>query len=52
VAGSGAGFLDSHLCDELLARSRRALWADNLDTGSLVNTGHIRAPDFVHSRLI
>jgi UDP-glucuronate decarboxylase len=47
----GAGFLGSHLCDELLARANRVLCVDNLDTGSLVNIEHIRAPEFVHLNL-
>jgi dTDP-glucose 4,6-dehydratase len=45
----GAGFLGSHLCDELLRRGNRVICVDNLETGSLVNIAHIRAPaDFVH----
>ncbi|HWH10660.1 MAG TPA: UDP-glucuronic acid decarboxylase family protein [Solirubrobacteraceae bacterium] len=44
----GAGFLGSHLCDELLRRGNRVICVDNLETGSLVNIEHIRAPlDFV-----
>ncbi|MEA2340755.1 MAG: dTDP-glucose 4,6-dehydratase [Solirubrobacteraceae bacterium] len=44
----GAGFLGSHLCDVLLARGHRVICADNLETGSLANIEHIRAPaDFV-----
>jgi dTDP-glucose 4,6-dehydratase len=43
----GAGFLGSHLCDELLARGNRVICADNLETGSLVNIEHIRGPEFV-----
>jgi dTDP-glucose 4,6-dehydratase len=44
----GAGFLGSHLCDELLRRGHRVICVDNLETGSLVNITHIRAPsDFV-----
>jgi dTDP-glucose 4,6-dehydratase len=42
----GAGFLGSHLCDELLARGHRVICADNLETGSLANIEHIRAPEF------
>jgi dTDP-glucose 4,6-dehydratase len=38
----GAGFLGSHLCDELLARGHRVICVDNLETGSLVNIEHIR----------
>jgi dTDP-glucose 4,6-dehydratase len=41
----GAGFLGSHLCDELLARGHRVVCADNLETGSLANIEHIRDPD-------
>src|SRR4051794_19017378 len=42
----GAGFLGSHLCDELLRRGNRVLCVDNLETGSLTNIEHIRAPEF------
>ncbi|MEV4423293.1 UDP-glucuronic acid decarboxylase family protein [Patulibacter sp. NPDC049589] len=42
----GAGFLGSHLCDELLARGHRVICADNLETGSLNNIEHIRRPEF------
>ena len=41
----GAGFLGSHLCDELLARGHRVICVDNLETGSLANIAHIRDPD-------
>jgi dTDP-glucose 4,6-dehydratase len=41
----GAGFLGSHLCDELLARGHRVICVDNLETGSLANIEHIRDPD-------
>jgi dTDP-glucose 4,6-dehydratase len=45
----GAGFLGSHLCDELIARGNRVICVDNLETGSLANIAHIRDPDtFVH----
>jgi len=45
----GAGFLGSHLCDELLARSNRVICVDNLETGSLANIEHIRDRErFVH----
>ncbi|MDP8967063.1 MAG: NAD-dependent epimerase/dehydratase family protein, partial [Actinomycetota bacterium] len=33
----GAGFLGSHLCDELLARGHCVICVDNLETGSLTN---------------
>src|SRR5436305_5509940 len=42
----GAGFLGSHLCDELLRRGHRVICVDNLETGSLTNIEHIRAPEF------
>ena len=45
----GAGFLGSHLCDELLSRGHRVICVDNLETGSLNNIAHVRDPDrFVH----
>jgi dTDP-glucose 4,6-dehydratase len=47
----GAGFLGSHLCDELLRRGHRVVCVDNLETGSLVNIEHIRTPEFVHLNL-
>jgi len=42
----GAGFLGSHLCDELLRRGHRVICVDNFETGSLTNIEHIRAPEF------
>ena len=47
----GAGFLGSHLCDELLRRGHRVICVDSLETGSLVNIEHIRSPAFVHLNL-
>ncbi|MFL5822572.1 MAG: UDP-glucuronic acid decarboxylase family protein [Solirubrobacteraceae bacterium] len=47
----GAGFLGSHLCDELLRRGHRVICVDNLETGTLANIEHIRAADFVHLNL-
>jgi dTDP-glucose 4,6-dehydratase len=45
----GAGFLGSHLCDELLARGHRVICVDNFETGSLANIEHIRDPArFLH----
>ena len=43
----GAGFLGSHLCDELLRRGHRVICVDNVETGSLFNIEHIRVPEFV-----
>src|SRR6201747_1526322 len=42
----GAGFLGSHLCDELLRRGHHVVCVDNLETGSLTNIEHIRVPEF------
>jgi dTDP-glucose 4,6-dehydratase len=42
----GAGFLGSHLCDELLRRGHNVVCVDNLETGSLRNIEHIRVPEF------
>src|SRR5919202_1435280 len=47
----GAGFLGSHLCDELLHRGHRVICVDNLETGSLANIEHIRVPEFTHLNL-
>jgi dTDP-glucose 4,6-dehydratase len=45
VVSGGAGFLGSHLCDYLLAKSHRVICVDNLDTGSLQNIEHLRNGD-------
>ncbi len=42
----GAGFLGSHLCDELLRRGMRVICVDNFETGNLTNIEHIRVPEF------
>jgi dTDP-glucose 4,6-dehydratase len=42
----GAGFLGSHLCEELLRRGHRVICVDSLETGSLKNIEHIRVPEF------
>jgi dTDP-glucose 4,6-dehydratase len=42
----GAGFLGSHLCEELLARGDRVICVDNLETGSLANIEHLRSEAF------
>ncbi len=47
----GAGFLGSHLCDELLSRGHRVICVDNLETGTLANVEHIRHEQFVHLNL-
>jgi dTDP-glucose 4,6-dehydratase len=48
VVTGGAGFLGSHLCEELLARGHRVICVDNLETGSLANIDHLRMPEFRH----
>jgi dTDP-glucose 4,6-dehydratase len=47
----GAGFLGSHLCEELLRRGHRVICVDNLETGTLANIEHIRSDQFVHLNL-
>jgi dTDP-glucose 4,6-dehydratase len=47
----GAGFLGSHLCEELLRRGHRVICVDNLETGSLANIAHIRDSMFVHRNI-
>jgi dTDP-glucose 4,6-dehydratase len=44
----GAGFLGSHMCEELLRRGHRVVCVDNLETGSLANIEHIRTDMFVN----
>src|SRR3984893_2163155 len=44
----GAGFLGSHLCEELLRRGNRVICVDNLETGSLANIAHLRSDGFRH----
>jgi UDP-glucuronate decarboxylase len=47
VVTGGAGFIGSHLCDQLIARGRRVLCIDNLYTGSLDNIRPLlNHPDF------
>jgi dTDP-glucose 4,6-dehydratase len=47
----GAGFLGSHLCEELLHRGNRVICVDNFETGSLENIEHIRSEDFVYRQI-
>ncbi|MGH2963835.1 MAG: UDP-glucuronic acid decarboxylase family protein [Solirubrobacterales bacterium] len=47
LVSGGAGFLGSHLCEQLLADGHRVICIDNLDTGSLQNIEHIRDPRFL-----
>jgi dTDP-glucose 4,6-dehydratase len=46
VVTGGAGFLGSHLCDQLVAQDFRVVCVDNLDTGSLQNIEHLRGDNF------
>jgi dTDP-glucose 4,6-dehydratase len=46
VVSGGAGFLGSHLCEQLLGAGHRVLCLDNLDTGNLENIEQIRHPEF------
>jgi dTDP-glucose 4,6-dehydratase len=43
VITGGAGFLGSHLCDEMIARDWEVLCVDNLVTGAAVNVAHLSA---------
>jgi dTDP-glucose 4,6-dehydratase len=47
VVTGGAGFLGSHLCEQLLSRKYRVLCVDNLETSTLHNLEHIRDDNFV-----
>ena len=47
VVTGGAGFLGSHLCEQLLAHGHRVICVDNLETASLENIQHSRGDDFV-----
>ncbi|HEX6461517.1 MAG TPA: UDP-glucuronic acid decarboxylase family protein [Thermoleophilaceae bacterium] len=38
----GAGFLGSHLCDNLIERGHRVICVDNFETGSLQNIAHLK----------
>jgi dTDP-glucose 4,6-dehydratase len=45
VVTGGAGFIGSHLCEELLADDHEVVAIDNLLTGSLDNIGHLFGRD-------
>jgi dTDP-glucose 4,6-dehydratase len=47
VVTGGAGFLGSHLCEELIRRGHRVICVDNFETGSLANISHLRMPEMV-----
>jgi len=46
VVTGGAGFVGSHLCDQLLEKGYSVVCVDNLDTGSLRNIEHVRSERF------
>ena len=41
----GAGFIGSHLCDNLIKRGHQVLCLDNLFTGKLENISHLKSSD-------
>jgi dTDP-glucose 4,6-dehydratase len=41
-----AGFIGSHLCEELLSRGHSVIGIDNLVTGDMANIAHLRDRDF------
>ena len=46
----GAGFIGSHLADELLSRGHRVHVLDDLSTGSIANIAHLKPrPDFEYT---
>ena len=51
----GAGFIGSHLCDELLGRGKRVTAVDNLSTGRRKNIAHLEGQagfSFVEANLL
>ena len=46
VVTGAAGFIGSHLCEELLSRGHSVVGIDNLVTGDLTNIAHFRDRDF------
>jgi dTDP-glucose 4,6-dehydratase len=46
VVTGAAGFIGSHLCEELLARGHSVVGIDNLVTGDMSNVAHLRDRDF------
>ncbi len=50
----GAGFVGSHLADELLARGHRVHVLDDLSTGAIDNIRHLKAQPAlrVHDRVL
>ena len=46
VVTGAAGFIGSHLCEELLSRGHSVIGIDNLVTGDMANIAHLRDRDF------
>lgn len=47
VVTGGAGFIGSHICDELIKKGQRVICLDNLVTGTLANIKHLQSdPNF------
>ena len=46
VVTGAAGFIGSHLCEELLSRGHSVVGIDNLVTGDMTNIAHLRDRDF------
>jgi dTDP-glucose 4,6-dehydratase len=46
VVTGAAGFIGSHLCEELLSRGHSVVGIDNLITGDMANIAHLRDRDF------
>ena len=47
----GAGFIGSHLCDELVRRGERVRVVDSLVTGKRENIAHLQEVEFLHGDL-
>jgi dTDP-glucose 4,6-dehydratase len=47
VVTGGAGFLGSHLCENLLGKGARVICVDNLETSTLENLEHMRDDAFL-----
>ena len=47
----GAGFIGSHLCEELVRRGERVRVVDSLLTGKRENLAHLPEVEFLHGDL-